>query len=81
VTATWEEREAYDPARSTVRCPKGCYDLDWCLGSLAVPCARPGRTDPDPSGQFNPACGCLLASKCPGCQVCTVCDACYCHEE
>jgi hypothetical protein len=81
VTDTWEERETYDPARSTVGCPKGCYDMDWCLASLVVPCAIPRQSEPDPTAQFNPACGCLLRSKCDGCQVCTNCDACYCKED
>jgi hypothetical protein len=66
--------------QSTVGCPKGCRDMDWCLASLIVPCAIPSERTPDPSGQFN-VCGCLMSSKCSGCQVCTSCDACYCNEE
>jgi hypothetical protein len=28
----------------------------------------------------NPICGCHLASKCLGCNVCMNCDSCYCGE-
>lgn len=80
MTVAWEDRERYDPALSTIGCPKGCYDMDWCLASLVQPCARE-RTKPDPTGQFNPACGCLERERCPGCQICTTCEGCFCNEE
>lgn len=28
----------------------------------------------------NPICGCHLAAKCLGCNVCLTCDGCYCDE-
>lgn len=28
----------------------------------------------------NPSCGCHLAAKCLGCNVCLTCDGCYCRE-
>lgn len=33
------------------------------------------------SHDCNPICGCHLSSKCTGCQVCMICDGCYCNED
>lgn len=63
------------------------YDTTWTdnRGDRHYRRARAHGTAAGPASwsdthDVNPICGCHLASKCLGCNVCLTCDGCYCNE-
>lgn len=50
------------------------YERDRAIGGAAGPSRWSTAHD------CNPICGCHLAAKCLGCNVCTTCDGCFCGE-
>lgn len=63
----------YDHARTTSD-GETVYTRNRAMGTAEGPAQWSSEHD------CNPICGCHLAYKCLGCNVCMSCDGCYCRE-